>query len=145
MKDIANKTLSRKRWTALIVIHILGCAFVKMFEFGPLLFPYQYQDSSFLRNILFVLVAYLLVQYVLIHLLLGNTDSLRSCHFRLMQVDLCISISSVLTLPWLAHSEVHATINLMKYIFAYEGTSVVMLLASMIIALVRTNRSKIPE
>lgn len=142
MEDIANKNVSSKKWTLLIIFHNLGCTFVKMFEFGPLLFPYQYRESSFLRDVIFFLVAYLLVQYVLIHLLLGNTDSLRSYHFRLLQVNLCISISSVLTLSWLARGEVYATISLTKYIFAYEGASVVMLLASTIIALIRTKRLK---
>ncbi len=123
-----------------LALHILGYMLVKWFEFAPLLFPYDYQDSPFLQILFCVLTIYFLVQYILVHYLSRDLKCLRLHHLKLLIVNLCISLFSVLIFIRLTRNEVYDSIHLMRYIFGYEGISVATLFASTIVAIIRSKR-----
>lgn len=135
MNAVANKT-SPKKWALVIVSHNVGCLLGRAYEIGPLLFPYRFQPPIFQR-VLFVLVAYLLVQYVFVHFLVKDFNDLRLYHFKLLRINLCVAVSTVTTLPYLARDEIYASTGLIEYIFASEGVSVSILFISTLIAILR--------
>ena len=139
---VDNKPVLAKKWTVLIIFHIFGCAHIKMFELGPLLFPYQYQESNSPQNVAYVLAAYMLIQYVLVHFLLWKTGRLRHYHLSLLKVNLYLSGCTILIFPWLARGEIYSSISLTKYMLVYEGVSMGMLLISTgaAFAMVRASR-----
>ena len=135
MNAVANKT-SPKKWALVIVSHNVGCLLGRAYEIGPLLFPYRFQPPIFQR-VLFVLAAYLLVQYVFVHFLVKDFNDLRLYHFKLLRINLCVAVSTVTTLPYLARDEIYASTGLIEYIFASEGVSVSILFISTLIAILR--------
>ena len=137
MTSTYPKPISRGRWTLLYLLHIFGLSLAKMSEWGPLLFPYTYVNSDFLRNMTIFLGIFLVAEYVFIHLLLRRPEDLRHFHKKLLILDLSISLGSVPLLLWLARSEAHAAIGLRKYIIIIEGLSVTLLLLSGIVTLYR--------
>lgn len=139
MNNRHNENVSPGKWALLIILHVVGCVHTKMFELGPIMFPYNIPKSD-LRNIALILFVYLLVQYILVQSLIGGKKCGRCYHFRLVKLNLCISISSMLTLPLLPIDDKYIWIKI--FIFVYEGIALISVLLSTAITILRTRESK---
>ena len=138
-----SKNTPKDNKDVLGVLPILGLTFAKMAEVGPLLFPYNYVDSPrFFQYVVCFFMAYYLLQYVLVHWLLRRSNHLRQYHFKLLITNVCISVVSVLIFLPLTRNEIFEIIQFRRYVFACEGVAIGTLIASTIVAFIKSSKVK---
>ena len=140
MSNRHNENMSPGKWALLIIIHVVGCELIRVFELAPGFFPQIVIDKTTLGKYTVLFAVYMLVQYSLVQLLIGGKNSARKYHFRLCILNLLISISSVLTLPLRIPED--DIIGMTTFIFLWEGIALISVLLSTAITILRTRKSK---
>ena len=140
MSNRHNENVSPGKWALLIIVHVVGCELIRVFELAPGFFPQIVIDKTTLGKYTVLFAVYMLAQYSLVQLLVGGKSSALKYHFRLCILNLLISISSVLTLP-LRISE-DDIIGMTTFIFLWEGIALISVLLSTAITILRTRKSK---